>query len=133
MVPKVERSYLGTIRGRKRLREPRRSGGEPRESDREGGLKQQPLESAPRPFESFVQDLDDAGDAPTPDEPGGVPAALLVEEAKIGCTLAMLMCLDGAAQAALRGGHPRRHDRSRRLRRGYKLIATSASRFTSGR
>jgi RNA polymerase sigma factor (sigma-70 family) len=56
--------------------------------------KQQPLESAPRPFDAFVEDLDDAGDAPTPDEPGGVPAALLVEEAKIGCTLAMLMCLD---------------------------------------
>jgi RNA polymerase sigma factor (sigma-70 family) len=56
--------------------------------------KQQPLEAAPRPFESFVQDLDDAGDAPTPDEPGGVPAGLLVEEAKTGCTLAMLMCLD---------------------------------------
>jgi len=56
--------------------------------------KQQPLESAPRPFEEFTRDLDDAGDAPTPDEPGGVPAALLVEEAKIGCTLAMLMCLD---------------------------------------
>ena len=56
--------------------------------------KQQPLESGPRPFDSFVQDLDDAGDAPTPDEPGGVPSALLVEEAKIGCTLAMLMCLD---------------------------------------
>jgi len=56
--------------------------------------KQQPLESAPRPFESFVQDLDEAGDSPTLDEPGGVPAALLVEEAKIGCTLAMLMCLD---------------------------------------
>jgi RNA polymerase sigma factor (sigma-70 family) len=56
--------------------------------------KRQPLESAPRPFESFAQDLDEAGDAPTPDEPGGVPAALLVEEAKIGCTLAMLMCLD---------------------------------------
>jgi RNA polymerase sigma factor (sigma-70 family) len=56
--------------------------------------KQQPLESAPRPFEAFVRDLDDAGDAPTPDEPGGVPGALLVEEAKIGCTLAMLMCLD---------------------------------------
>lgn len=35
-----------------------------------------------------------SGDAPTDDEPGGVPAALLVEEAKIGCTLAMLMCLD---------------------------------------
>jgi RNA polymerase sigma factor (sigma-70 family) len=56
--------------------------------------KKQPLESASRPFESFVQDLYEAGDAPTPDEPGGVPAALLVEEAKIGCTLAMLMCLD---------------------------------------
>jgi RNA polymerase sigma factor (sigma-70 family) len=56
--------------------------------------KKQPLESVPRPFETFVQDLDDAGDAPTPDEPGGVPAALLVEEAKVGCTLAMLMCLD---------------------------------------
>lgn len=56
--------------------------------------KQQPLESAPRPFEAFVQDLDDAGDAPTPDEAGGIPAAILVEEAKIGCTLAMLMCLD---------------------------------------
>jgi RNA polymerase sigma factor (sigma-70 family) len=56
--------------------------------------KRQPLESAPRPFDSFVEDLDDAGDAPTPDEAGGVPAALLVEEAKIGCTLAMLMCLD---------------------------------------
>jgi len=56
--------------------------------------KKQPLESAPRPFDSFSQDLDDAGDAPTPDEPGGVPAPLLVEEAKNGCTLAMLMCLD---------------------------------------
>jgi RNA polymerase sigma factor (sigma-70 family) len=56
--------------------------------------KKQPLESAPRPFESFVRDLDEAGDAPTPDEPGGVPGELLVEEAKIGCTLAMLMCLD---------------------------------------
>ena len=56
--------------------------------------KKQPLESAPRPFESFVRDLDEAGDAPTPDEPGGVPSELLVEEAKIGCTLAMLMCLD---------------------------------------
>ena len=56
--------------------------------------KKQPLESAPRPFDSFTQDLDEAGDACTPDEPGGVPAALLVEEAKIGCTLAMLMCLD---------------------------------------
>jgi RNA polymerase sigma factor (sigma-70 family) len=56
--------------------------------------KKQPLESASRPFESFTRDLDDAGDAPTPDEPGGVPSALLVEEAKIGCTLAMLMCLD---------------------------------------
>ncbi len=56
--------------------------------------KQQPLESAARPFDSFVQDLDDAGDAPTPDEPGGVPATLLVEEAKVGCMLAMLMCLD---------------------------------------
>jgi RNA polymerase sigma factor (sigma-70 family) len=56
--------------------------------------KKQPLESAPRPFDSFVRDLDEAGDAPTPDEPGGVPSELLVEEAKIGCTLAMLMCLD---------------------------------------
>jgi RNA polymerase sigma factor (sigma-70 family) len=56
--------------------------------------KKQPLESAPRPFESFLRDLDEAGDAPTPDEPGGVPSELLVEEAKIGCTLAMLMCLD---------------------------------------
>jgi RNA polymerase sigma factor (sigma-70 family) len=56
--------------------------------------KKQPLESVARPFESFVRDLDEAGDAPTPDEPGGVPSALLVEEAKIGCTLAMLMCLD---------------------------------------
>jgi RNA polymerase sigma factor (sigma-70 family) len=56
--------------------------------------KKQPLESAPRPFESFQHDLDEAGDAPTPDEPGGVPSELLVEEAKIGCTLAMLMCLD---------------------------------------
>ena len=26
--------------------------------------KRQPLESAPRPFESFVEDLDEAGDAP---------------------------------------------------------------------
>jgi RNA polymerase sigma factor (sigma-70 family) len=56
--------------------------------------KKQPLEASPRPFESFSEDLDEAGDAPTPDEPGGVPSALLVEEAKIGCTLAMLMCLD---------------------------------------
>jgi RNA polymerase sigma factor (sigma-70 family) len=56
--------------------------------------KKQPLEASSRPFESFVRDLDEAGDAPTPDEPGGVPAELLVEEAKIGCTLAMLMCLD---------------------------------------
>jgi RNA polymerase sigma factor (sigma-70 family) len=56
--------------------------------------KKQPLEAAPRPFESFTRDLDEAGDAPTPDAPGGVPSALLVEEAKIGCTLAMLMCLD---------------------------------------
>jgi RNA polymerase sigma factor (sigma-70 family) len=56
--------------------------------------KKQPLESSSRPFEAFVRDLDEAGDAPTPDEPGGVPSALLVEEAKIGCTLAMLMCLD---------------------------------------
>jgi len=56
--------------------------------------KRHPLESASRPFETFARGLDDAGDAPTPDEPGGVPAALLVEEAKIGCTLGMLMCLD---------------------------------------
>jgi RNA polymerase sigma factor (sigma-70 family) len=56
--------------------------------------KLQPLESAARPFDSFVEDLEEAGDASTPDEAGGVPAALLVEEAKIGCTLAMLMCLD---------------------------------------
>ncbi len=56
--------------------------------------KRQPLESAARPFDSFVEDLDEAGDAPTPDEPGGVPSELLVEEAKVGCTLAMLMCLD---------------------------------------
>jgi RNA polymerase sigma factor (sigma-70 family) len=56
--------------------------------------KQQPLESAPRPFDAFGRDLDEAGDAPTPDEAGGIPASLLVEEAKTGCTLAMLMCLD---------------------------------------
>jgi RNA polymerase sigma factor (sigma-70 family) len=56
--------------------------------------KKQPLESAARPFDAFTRDLDEAGDTPTPDEPGGVPSALLVEEAKIGCTLAMLMCLD---------------------------------------
>ena len=56
--------------------------------------KRRPLESAARPFESFARGLDDSGDAPTPDEPGGVPAALLVEEAKIGCTLGMLTCLD---------------------------------------
>ena len=56
--------------------------------------KKQPLEAAAVPFEYFSRDLDEAGDAPTPDEAGGVPATLLVEEAKIGCTLAMLMCLD---------------------------------------
>src|SRR5579863_1926541 len=56
--------------------------------------KRRPLESAPRPFEAFSRDLDDLGDAPTPDEPGGVPATLLVEETKIGCTLGMLLCLD---------------------------------------
>jgi RNA polymerase sigma factor (sigma-70 family) len=56
--------------------------------------KKQPLEASPRPFESFAQDLDESGDAATPDEAGGVPAGLLVEEAKIGCTMAMLMCLD---------------------------------------
>lgn len=56
--------------------------------------KKQPLEATARPFESFTRDLDESGDAPTPDEAGGVPAALLVEEAKVGCTLAMLMCLD---------------------------------------
>ena len=56
--------------------------------------KKQPLEAGLRPFEEFTRDLDEAGDAPTPDEPGGVPSGVLVEEAKIGCTLAMLMCLD---------------------------------------
>jgi RNA polymerase sigma factor (sigma-70 family) len=56
--------------------------------------KKQPLERDARLFDAFTRDLDEAGDAPTPDEPGGVPAALLVEEAKVGCTLAMLMCLD---------------------------------------
>jgi hypothetical protein len=56
--------------------------------------KRRPLELAARPFESFARGLDDSGDAPTPDEPGEGPGALLVEEAKIGCTLGMLMCLD---------------------------------------
>jgi RNA polymerase sigma factor (sigma-70 family) len=58
--------------------------------------KKQPIEAAPRPFEEFARDLDEAGDAdaPTVDEPGGVPSEVLVEEAKVGCTLAMLLCLD---------------------------------------
>jgi RNA polymerase sigma factor (sigma-70 family) len=56
--------------------------------------KKQPLERLPRPFDAFVADLDEAGDAPTPDEPGGVPPAVLEYEAKVGCMLAMLMCLD---------------------------------------
>jgi RNA polymerase sigma factor (sigma-70 family) len=56
--------------------------------------KKQPLERLPQPFGAFVADLDEAGDAPTPDEPGGVPPALLEYEAKVGCMLAMLMCLD---------------------------------------
>ncbi|HVR62690.1 MAG TPA: RNA polymerase sigma factor, partial [Polyangia bacterium] len=61
--------------------------------------KRHPLESASQPFESFTRGLDDSGDAPTPDEPGGIPAALLVEEAKIGCTLGMLLCLDRRQRA----------------------------------
>jgi RNA polymerase sigma factor (sigma-70 family) len=56
--------------------------------------KKQPLERMPKPFDAFVESLDEAGDAPTPDEPGGVPPALLEYEAKVGCMLAMLMCLD---------------------------------------
>ena len=31
---------------------------------------------------------------PLPTRPEGFPSALLVEEAKVGCTLAMMMCLD---------------------------------------
>jgi RNA polymerase sigma factor (sigma-70 family) len=56
--------------------------------------KKQPLEAVALPFEAFSSSLESAGDAATPDEPGGVPANLLVAEAKTGCTLAMLMCLD---------------------------------------
>lgn len=61
--------------------------------------KKQPLERLPRPFESFTASLDEAGDAPTPDEPGGVPPAILEYEAKVGCMLAMLMCLDRRQRA----------------------------------
>ena len=61
--------------------------------------KKQPLERLPRAFDAFRASLDDAGDAPTPDEPGGVPPAILEYEAKVGCMLAMLMCLDRRQRA----------------------------------
>lgn len=61
--------------------------------------KKQPLERLSRPFDSFTVSLDEAGDAPTPDEPGGVPSAILEYEAKVGCMLAMLMCLDRRQRA----------------------------------
>lgn len=54
-----------------------------------------PLEEAGLGFDGVRRDLDSIPDAPPPDGTDSpVEAALLIEEAKIGCTTAMLMCLD---------------------------------------
>src|SRR5262245_37797874 len=58
-------------------------------------MKRQRLEDLARPFETYARELDETPVLDLPD-PSSVPAdvQLLVQEAKIGCTTGMLLCLD---------------------------------------
>jgi RNA polymerase sigma factor (sigma-70 family) len=58
-------------------------------------MKRKRLEEQARPFEFYARDLDETPVLDLPD-PAAVPAdvQLLVQEAKIGCTSGMLLCLD---------------------------------------
>jgi RNA polymerase sigma factor (sigma-70 family) len=58
-------------------------------------MKRRRLEEAPRPFDRYARDLDETPVLDLPDRTS-VPAdvQLLVQEAKIGCTSGMLLCLD---------------------------------------
>jgi RNA polymerase sigma factor (sigma-70 family) len=58
-------------------------------------MKRKRLEEESQPFEVYARDLDETPELDLPD-PAAVPAdvQLLVQEAKIGCTSGMLLCLD---------------------------------------
>ena len=64
------------------------------------------LENATVTFESYGRGLDDTPDADPPD-PRSVPAdiQLIVQEARIGCTTGMLLCLDREQRLVYVLGH----------------------------
>lgn len=57
-------------------------------------LKKRPLEQAIQGFDSYGAELDGLPDQVLTDPGPGPDRALLVEEAKVGCMLGMLLCLD---------------------------------------